>query len=119
MIVVTIVRGDAEQRRGVQIDQPDRIGQIPQLFDARVVVVARVVDAWMAVVDLEVPLHNDMRNVLGGNRVAKIRMVQVGQNLAAAAYRLLVDRRKLFVMASRTVSPLSGLTASLILEALM
>jgi hypothetical protein len=54
-------------------------------------IVTALVDAGVAVVDLEVAFEDRLGEVLGGDRVAVVGVVQVGEDLAADALGLVAD----------------------------
>ena len=85
MVVVAVVGGDAEQRRRVELAEANRVGDVPDLLDAGAMLVAQVIDAGVAVVDFDEPFAQDGGQVLGRDRIAEVRMVEVDEDFAAGA----------------------------------
>src|SRR5206468_2653727 len=81
-IAVAIVGADAIEGRGLERDETDGVGDVPDALDADARAVPLMVHDRMPVIDLEETVCDGVGNVLGRDRIAKIRMIEMGQNFA-------------------------------------
>ena len=88
---MAVIGRDAKQRCRTEFCQADHVGNVPQLFDRRSGVVTELFDGRMAVEDFEMLLKRRVSKISWGNRIAKVGMVEMGQNRTASSLRLFAD----------------------------
>ena len=77
---MAVVGGDPEQRCRPQFVEADGVGDVPELLNRRMRVVTPLIDRRMAIEDLKVLLKRGLGEIGRGDRVAKVRMIEVGND---------------------------------------
>ena len=85
LVIMGIVRGDGEQRRGVPSDNSESVCNVPEFIRAGVEGVTRIIVDVHAVPNLEEILVQHLCEILGGDAPFVIGMIDMDEDLAAGA----------------------------------
>ncbi|WP_129589631.1 hypothetical protein [Rubritalea profundi] len=83
MIAVRIIRRQSEHRVRLKLGQAESDGDVPQFLVPWMLRIAEMIDPGMSVVDFKKLGLQDMRQIMRGQSVVEVRVVNVGQNRLA------------------------------------